>query len=160
MRMNNSPYLSNSRRLADILAAIQVMGAYTFASRKYDAWVEKLGEPLSAKEWSIIFSEHPEFFRVSDEWVSLRWRHGYDRTYSHEHSRDLTHDEIANLTEEQRSKLTRKPLASDQIEALMKTAIELHSREVAHQQERRWLSPLLFGLLGIVLGGILQAALR
>jgi hypothetical protein len=42
----------------------------------------------------------------------------------------------------------------------MKTAIELHSREVAHQQERRWLTPLLFGLLGIVLGSILQAALK
>jgi len=68
MRKNESPYLSNSRRLADVLAAIQVMGAYTFSSRKYESWVEKLGEPLSAKEWSAIFSEHPEFFRVSNEW--------------------------------------------------------------------------------------------
>lgn len=160
MNKNESPYLSNSRRLADVLAAIQVMGAYTFSSRKYDAWVEKLGKPSSAKDWSAIFSEHPEFFRVSNEWVSLRWRHGYDRTYSHEQTRELTHDEIAGFTDDQRSKLTRKPLTSDQIEALMKTAIELHSREVAHQQERRWLSPLLFGLLGIVLGSILQAALK
>ena len=72
MSQNESPYLSNSRRLADILAAIQVMGAYTFASRKYDAWVEKLGDPLSAKSWNFIFSEHPEFFSVSEEWVSLR----------------------------------------------------------------------------------------
>ncbi len=49
---------------------------------------------------------------------------------------------------------------SDQIEALMKTAIELHSREVAHQQERRWLTPLLFALLGIILGAVLQSALK
>jgi hypothetical protein len=160
MGTNQAPYLSSGRRLADVLAAIQVMGAYTFSSRKYDAWVDKLGEPLSANDWNGIFAEHPEFFRVSGDWVSLRWRHGYDRTYSHEQARDLTHDEIACLSEEQRSKLTRKPLASDQIEALMKTAIELHSREVAHQQERRWLTPLLFGLLGIVLGSILQAALK
>lgn len=138
---NASPYLSNSRRLADILAALQVMGAYTFSSRKYDSWVEKLGEPLSAASWDLIFAEHPEFFRVSGEWVSLRWRHGYDRTYSHEQARDLAHDEIAGLTDDQRGKLTRKPLTSDQIEALMKTAIELHSRAVAHQQERRWLTP-------------------
>ncbi|CAN7448677.1 hypothetical protein [Rhizobacter sp. LjRoot28] len=160
MDAHPSPYLSNSRRLPDVLAAIQLMGAYTFSSLKYEAWVDKLGGPLSAKDWRVIFSEHPEFFRLSDEWVSLRWRHGYDRTYSHEQGRDLTHDEISTLGEDQRGKLTRKPLTSDQLEALMKTAIELHSREIAHQQERRWLSPLLFGLLGIVLGSILQAALK
>jgi hypothetical protein len=160
MKSSPSPYLSNSRRLADVLAALQVMGAYTFASRKYEAWVENLGQPVSAKEWKSIFAEHPEFFRVSGEWVSLRWRHGYDRTYSHEHVRDLAHDEIAALSEEQRSKLTRRPLTSDQIEALMKTAIELHSREIAHQQERRWLTPLLFALLGTIIGVVLQAALK
>ena len=160
MPTNDSPYLSSGRRLADVLAAIQIMGSYTFASRKYDSWVEKLGEPLSAKDWSVVFTQHPEFFRVSDEWVSLRWRHGYDRTYSHEQARDLTHDEIAQLTEDQRGKMTRKPLTSDQIEALMKTAIELHSREVAYQQERRWLTPLLFGLLGVIIGAVLQAALK
>jgi hypothetical protein len=159
-RTNQSPYLSNSRRLADVLAAIQVMGTYTFSSQKFEAWIEKLGKPLSAKDWNLVFAEHPEFFRVSGEWVSLRWRHGYDRTFSHEQARDLTHGEIAGLTDDQRGKLTRKPLTSDQIEALMKTAIELHSREVAHQQERRWLSPLLFGLLGVVLGAVLQAALK
>jgi len=146
--------------LADVLAAIQVLGAYTFASRKYESWVEKLGDPQSAMGWDLIFAEHPEFFRVSGEWVSLRWRHGYDRTYSHEQARDLTHAEISNLTDDERGKLTRRPLTSDQIEALMKTAIELHSREVAHQQERRWLTPLLFALLGIILGAVLQSALK
>jgi hypothetical protein len=160
--MNHSPtpYLSNRRRLADVLAALQVMGAYTFSSRKYEDWVENLGRPVSAKEWESIFAEHPEFFRVSGEWVSLRWRHGYDRTYSHEQVRDLTHNEIAALREEQQGKLTRRPLASDQIEALMKTAIELHSREIAQQQERRWLTPLLFALLGTIVGVVLQAALK
>jgi hypothetical protein len=157
---SESPYLSHSRRLADVLAAIQVLGAYTFASLKYESWVEKLGDPQSAMGWNFIFAEHPEFFRVSGEWVSLRWRHGYDRTYSHEQARDLTHTEISNLTDDERGKLTRRPLTPDQIEALMKTAIELHSREVAHQQERRWPTPLLFALLGTILGIVLQSALK
>jgi hypothetical protein len=160
MPASPSPYLSNARRLGDVLAAVQVMGAYTFASRKCEAWAEKLGAPLSASAWNAVFGDHPEFFRVNGEWVSLRWRHGYDRTFSSEQGRDLTHEEIGNLTEAQKSELTRKPLSSDQIEALMKTAIELHSREVAFNQERRWLSPLLFGLLGIVIGTVLQAALK
>jgi hypothetical protein len=37
--------------------------------------------------------------------------------------------------------------ASDQIEALMKTAIEPRSGELEHQQDRRWLTPTLVGLL-------------
>ena len=155
-----APYLSNGRRLADLLAAIQVLAAYTFSSQKYEFWVDKLGEPFSAASWNDIFADHPEFFRVNGEWISLRWRHAYDRTYSHQRARDLTHDEIAGLSEEERGKLTRKPLESDQIEALMNTAIELHSRAIAHEQEKRWMTPLLFGLLGIVLGAILQAALK
>jgi len=160
MAASDSPYLSNSRRLADVLAAIQVMGAYSIASQESAQWAEKLGDPVSAPSWAVILGDHPEFFRVSGNWISLRWRHGYDRTYSREQSRDLSHDEIARLAADQESNLTRKPLTSDQIEALMKTAIELHSREIAHQQERRWLTPMLFGVLGIVLGAILQAALK
>jgi hypothetical protein len=160
MAASDSPYLRNSRRLSDVLAAIQVLGAYAIASQTSSAWAKKLGNTVSAPSWTDIFADHPEFFRVSGDWISLRWRHGYDRTYSREQLRDLSHEEVAGLTPDQESNLTRKPLASDQIEALMKTAIELHSREIAHQQERRWLAPMLFGLLGIVLGAILQAALK
>ena len=160
MNRNTSPYLGSSHRLADVLAGIQVMGAYAWASRKSLAWSEKLGNPLSAKDWNKIFEEHPEFFRVSGEWVSLRWRHGYDRNFNVELNRELSHAEVEALTEDQKDKLTRKSLTSDQIEALMKTAIELHSRAVAHAQERRWLTPLLFTLLGTIIGVVLQSALK
>jgi len=50
-------------------------------------------------------------------------------------------------------------LENEQVETLIKTAIELHSRAIAHEQEKRWLIPLLFALLGIVLGAILTAAI-
>jgi hypothetical protein len=160
MNSNQSPYLSNGHRLADVLAAIQVMGAYTWASRKVSDWSEKLGVPISAKSWEMIFKEHPEFFRVKDEWISLRWRHGYDRNYSVQLARDLSNVEIAGLSEQEKDDLTRKPLTADQIEALMKTAIELHTRAIAQMQEIRWFIPLLFALLGIILGAVMQAALR
>jgi len=52
-----------------------------------------------------------------------------------------------------------RPFSSDRMEALMKTAMELHSRAIAYAQERRWLIPLLLGLLGVILGAVLQAAL-
>lgn len=160
MNSHVSPYLKHSHRLAEVLAAIQVMGAYTWASRKSASWGEKLGNPLSAPNWNKIFEEHPEFFRVSGEWVSLRWRHGYDRNFSVDAARELSGTEVEALTEDQKEGLTRKTLTSDQIEALMKTAIELHNRAIAHAQERRWLTPLLFALLGTIIGVVLQAALK
>jgi len=162
MNPKKSPYLENDWRLADIIAAIQVMGAYPWASREVDSWTEKLGNPSSVEtgDWAELFKEHPEFFRLSDGWASLRWRHGYDRTYDAMKGCELTATERAGLDKEARQKLTRKPLSAEQIEALMKTAVEFHSRAIAHAQEKRWLAPLLFGLLGIVVGAVLQAALK
>jgi len=155
-----SPYLKDSRRLAEVLAAIQILGAYSFASLKAPVWAEKLGTPVSGDDWMSIFNEHPEFFRINGDWVSLRMRHGFDRIFSHELGRDLTKEEVKSRTEDERENLTRRPLESDQIELLMKTAIELHARGVAHSQESRWMTPLLFALLGVVVGAILQAALK
>jgi hypothetical protein len=157
---SSSPYLKDARRLADVLAAIQVLGANVFASLKCPVWEEKLGAPASAGSWMPVFTDHPEFFRINGEWISLRMRHGAERTFSPKHGREMTKVEVDDLPEEDWGNLTRRPLTSDQIEALMKTAIELHARGVAHQQERRWLTPLLFALLGTVVGAVLQAALK
>ncbi len=160
MLSNSSPYLNDSRRLADVLAAIQVLGSNTFASLKAPVWAEKLGDPASQSDWTSVFLDHPEFFRVSGDWISLRMRHAGERTYSAALGEDLSKLQIEALSEEDRGNLTRKPLSSSQIEALMKTAIELHARGIAHQQEHRWLTPLLFALLGTVVGVVLQAALK
>jgi len=161
MPQHSSPYLSNSSRLADVLAAIQVMGSYPWATRQEARWQEKLGAPLSADSWTVLFREHPEFFRINDEdGITLRWRHGYDKTFRPSELRELSSTELDGLSPEQRKELTRKPLTEGQIETLLKTAIELHTRAVAYAQERRWLTPLLFALLGVVLGAILQAALK
>jgi len=163
MKSTASPYLKNYR-LADVVGAIQVMGVYPWSSRKVEAWTLKLGDPLSADNWDIVFREHPEFFRLtSEEWVSLRWRHGYDRVFDSSQGKELSEAERAKLSKEEQDKLlTRRPLAADQIETLLTTAMEFHSRAIAHQQARRWLIPLLFGLitallsfLGAVLGAML-----
>jgi hypothetical protein len=166
------PYLENKFRLADIIAALQILGSYTWASREWDNWEKKLDKPKSAENWKIIFIEHPEFFRVSPpdkttnkEWVSLRWRHGYDRNFDIEQGRELSKSEIdalgESMSEQQlNQRLTRKTLTAEQIESLINTAIELHERTIAHKEEKRWFIPLLFGLVGIIIGAILQAALK
>ncbi|MGQ7249766.1 hypothetical protein ACUN9Y_20835 [Halomonas sp. V046] len=155
-----SPYLENGARLADVIAAIQVMGAYPWASREVSSWAIKLGESVSADGWHEVFREHPEFFRLNGEWASLRWRHGYDRSFDAERGIELARDAREALSEQARQALTRRPLSADQIETLLKTAVELHTRAIAQAQERRWLWPSLFGIAGVLLGAVLQAALR
>jgi hypothetical protein len=155
MKPSKSPYLKE-RRLADIIAAIQAMGVYPWAGRK--TWDKKLGEPLSAHNWRTLFSEHPEFFRLSGEWITLRLRYTYDKSYDAQKHRDLSEEEISKLTPDEKEKLTHKPLDPDQIEMLVKTAIELHDRAIAQEQERRWWIPVwlpaLVGLLGAILGAL------
>jgi hypothetical protein len=158
-----SPYLQDSR-LADIVGTVQVMGLYPWASRKAEDWGKSLGEPSCASDWPTIFKEHPEIFRLTKSgWASLRWRHGYIRTFDPKRGCELTQDQQADLTPAQRDELTYKPLTTDQTEALIKTALDFHARAIAHEQERRWLSPLLFALLGSVLafaGAILGAHIK
>ena len=161
MTSTKPPYLIDYR-LADVIAAIQILGSYEWASRKIDGWTKKLGKPKSADNWKVVFKQHPEFFRLSenDEWASLRWRHGYDRNYDLAQKKELNEAEIKNLEPEQKENLTRKFLNPNQIESLMKTAIDLHRSTIAQKQEKRWMTPLLFVLLGIILGAVLQAALK
>ncbi len=162
--MARSPYLKGWR-LADVIAALSVMGHYTYSSRPAKDWADRLDAPRSAVTWRQVFDEHPEIFRVSNEpegWASLRLRHGFDRTYSVVHRRELSFEELSQIGPESDAykDLTRRPLTPDEIESLTQIAISLHARAIAHEGERRWLTPLLFALLGTVLGVVLQAALR
>jgi hypothetical protein len=161
MAYTKSPYLA-SGRLEKVLAAIQILGSYDWASREASSWAEKLDSAHETEGWLRLFNEHPEFFRVSeDSWVSLRWRHGYDRIYSVSMQRELSPEEVKTLkstsTDE---KLSRRPLTPEQITGLMKTAIELHGRAIAHEQERRWLTPFLFPILGAMVGGGVVAGIQ
>ena len=42
----------------------------------------------------------------------------------------------------------------------MNTAIELHGSAIAQEQERRWLTPFLFPILGAMLGGGVVAGIQ
>jgi len=158
-----NPYLRDWR-LADVLAALTLMGRYPYPSLKWQDWAERLGAVRSAPDWRTVFYEHPEFFRLSEEeagWASLRLRYGFDRTYSLSERRELAPTEMTAMAADSDYKdLTRRPLTPEEIEALTNTAIELHARAIAQAGERRWLIPILFTLAGTLLGAILQAALR
>jgi ABC-type phosphate/phosphonate transport system permease subunit len=155
MQAGKSPYLKDGR-LSDIIAAIQAMGVYPWAGRK--EWEKTLDTAKSAENWKDLFSEHPEFFRLSGEWTTLRWRYTYDKTYDARSHRELNAEEIDKLLPDEKDKLTHKPLDAGQIEALIRVAIELHSRAIAQEQEGRWWKPVwitaLMGFLGALIGAL------
>jgi hypothetical protein len=61
-------YLRSPARLADLIAAIQVLGTYKLSSRPAERWLKRLGrKPVSAETWLEIFESHPEFFTKDDQ---------------------------------------------------------------------------------------------
>jgi hypothetical protein len=78
-----SPYLK-SGRLADVIAALQIMAAGERPEREIRGWARELSYSDSQKEldkWMGVFREHPEFFLVyhlQDDPTpksALRWRY-------------------------------------------------------------------------------------
>jgi hypothetical protein len=155
-----SPYHADFRRLTDVIAALQAMGAYRKASLPIEEWKRRLKDPSSASDWKTVFSEHPEFFVVGEDprthghYALLRWRHSNDRVFDPEAQRELSAIERGNLKPDELERLTAKPLAAEEIQTLLETAIELHVRAIAHAEEHRWLTPLLFTLLGAIIGAL------
>ena len=139
----------------------------------------QLGEPSSAKSWEEIFLAHPEFFWVKkkgDAWtdpsgeemvqdekaapanersslanVALRYRYvmPYYDTIS---KKTLDKEEYDRLSVAEKKNVTRKPLTGNQVDMLLKLAVELHNRYLAQEQQSKWLLNLLFPLLGALIG--------
>jgi hypothetical protein len=137
-----SPYLVHPDRLADVVAAIQVMSTFKFSNRDIAKWEETIGRaPKSSPSWLSIFEHHPEFFRVTDGKVSLIWRRAYERVYDTVLGKELSSEQIQGLSEKAREDLSRRPLSSEQTTALIEVAIKLQTQAIARRQELRWWVP-------------------
>lgn len=155
MLRQKSPYISNPNRLADLIAAIQVMGSYGFASRPLDRWEARLGRiPVSAERWEFVFKEHPEFFTIQDDKVSLVWRRSRERLYDTFAQELVSRETAAALKQVEdtsgEKRLSRPPLDEKQIGTLVDIAVRLHEREIQHRQENRWWITAVLGILGLV----------
>ena len=157
-----SPYLADTRRLADVIAAIQVMGTYKFYWQDFAGWAERIcGDAQQAAYWRRIFEDHPEFFRLDGErqGAALVWRRQYPKRFHVDEERRLTVAECLALGEAEMERVSREPLSADDIRTLIDTAVGLHSRALDQQKERRWWLPLataVAALLGAVLGAWLR----
>jgi hypothetical protein len=161
--ISKSPYLVNNNRLADVIAAIQTMGSYRYYKLDFAGWADRIsGVKEKAEYWRKIFEEHPEFFRLDGkkEKASLVWRRQYPKRFDIDTETHITRDQYYALTPEKQLRISRTSLEADSIQSLINTAIELHSRALQHQQDRRWWIPLIVsgigGLIGAILGGLLK----
>lgn len=158
-----SPYLADTRRLADVIAAIQVMGTYKFYWQDFAGWAERIsGDAGQAAYWRTIFENHPEFFRLDGDRLgaALVWRRQYPKRFHVDEERRLTVEECLSLGEAEMERVSREPLSANDIRALIDTAVGLHSRALDQQKERRWWLPLataVAALLGAVLGAWLKS---
>ena len=155
-----SPYIEHPKRLSDVIALLQVMGTYRYANRKIEMWEKTIGRlPVSAKTWTQVMTDHPEFFRLKDGLAILVWRRSYDRTFDPDTGKSYATEELEKfeaLPEEQQPSLTRQTLTPDQITALVDFAIKIHAAAIAYSQELRWRIPVLAGILGVLLGAVLN----
>jgi hypothetical protein len=153
-----SPYLADAQRLADVVAAIQVMATYKFYKLDFAGWADRIGgDANQAEHWHQVFDQHPEFFRLHSkrERASLVWRRQHQKRYYVDEARTITKDEFDALADT--SRISRTPLGIAEIAVLMETAINLHSRALEHQRERRAWIPLVVGFVGAILGGVVAA---
>ena len=131
-RNSKTRYLEPGR-LEDVLALIQVLGLDSLSYRS-ESGVEEddgsgglqselQGSPTSAKKWTELAKQHPEFFRVNESKkypLSLVCRHA--------------------IYQKSKGKNTEVPL--ELVQGLMQTAIELHERQIRYFQRWAWIIPV------------------
>lgn len=159
----NSPYLEDPNRLADVIAAIQAMATYKFYKLTHEDWANRLAADKSqAKKWKNVFEHHPEFFRLDNtrEKASLVWRRQFPKRYNVDSGKIISSEELANLSEYELLRISRIPLSSTDIKALIDTAVNMHSRALEYQKDKRWWVALLGvfgGAIGAIIGGLINS---
>jgi len=155
--MKKSPYLANPRRLSDVIAAIQLMGTFKYASRTVEKWNETIGrKPLSESNWMVVFEQHPEFFLLKRNYASLIWRRSREKNYDTINGKEINMIDVKKLTDEEKKKFSRKPLNSKQIQTLINAAVQMHTAAISQQKDKRWWIPMLASLMGVIIGFLLK----
>jgi hypothetical protein len=120
-------------RLSDVLALIQVLALDEHSHRSEPGVKQELqGNPSSSNSWITLAKEHPEFFRVKLEGehvLALVARHVMPRNSA---GIQAMPDELTHT--------------------LLKTAIDLHDRQVSAAERWKNFVPLWAALIGGIFG--------
>lgn len=103
---SKSPYLADSGRLADVIAAIQAMGTYKFYKLTFEGWAADriTANKNQALYWKNVFEHHPEFFRLDGAGgkASLVWRRQYPKRFHVDLEKRLSVEEFKALPDDQK----------------------------------------------------------
>jgi hypothetical protein len=160
---SESPYLADSGRLADVIAAIQAMGTYKFYKLSFEGWEDRItANKDQALYWKNVFEQHPDFLRLDSarEKASLVWRRQYLKRFHVDLEKRPSVDEFKALPDDQKGRVSRGSLTLDDIKTLVDTAINLHSRAFESEHARKWWIPLASSAMGGLAGAVLGAFLR
>lgn len=186
--MAKSHYLEKDR-LANVIAAIQILGVADRSWGTLHRWVAELeaSEELTPdqldqmpvkfaerKKWSMVFEQHPEFFKVytvrGEQRVLLRLRYAQAVNANANQKADAF-AALENLlakadkekdkpeAAEDKDNGTSKPLTPDQIQLLINTAIQLHDRALEAERPPERFRPFVMATVGAVLGTIAGGAI-
>jgi hypothetical protein len=186
--MAKSHYLEKDR-LANVIAAIQILGVADRSWGTLHRWVAELeaSEELTPdqldqmpvkfaerKKWSTVFEQHPEFFKVytvrGEQRVLLRLRYAQAVNANANQKADAF-AALENLlakadkekekpeAAEDKDNGTSKPLTPDQIQLLINTAIQLHDRALEAERPPERFRPFVMATVGAVLGTIAGGAI-
>jgi len=159
-KSHKTPYTENDNRLADVIAAIQVMGTYKFYKLLFADWADRIeGRSERSDYWKAIFEQHPEFFRLDSkrERASLVWRRNYQKLYDVDREEKISREAYKKLSDNQKQRISRTPLTNSDISTLINTAINLHGGELDHKKDSRWWISGAIGLAGVILGAAINA---
>jgi len=155
-----TPYTDNNNRLADVIAAIQVMATYKFYKLDFSGWADRIeGNPSNASYWKSVFQQHPEFFRLDSyqERASLVWRRNYQKLYDVDGEKKISRADFNALSNIQKLRISRTPLTNSDISTLITTAINLHGSELESKKDSRWWISGAIGLAGVVVGAAINS---
>ncbi len=130
--MSGDPYLMRYR-LQDVLAAIQLLASYPDYDLTPVDFREKIaGNARSAREWSEVLLDHPEFFRRSEN--------EGDFSLVLRRAKPKNQDGL------------RPVLTPDELNLLVTTAVNLQKQAQEIQKERRAWLPIAASILGAIAG--------
>ena len=143
MATSRTSKYANPDRLADVLALIQVLALHKRVHRSESGLQKNLqGPPKSAREWSDIAQQHPEFFRFRNRNSDEEEKKPREK----QHRVSLVARHV--LPEDA---ATGRELPMDLVGKLLDSAIHLHDREISRGQRlREILLPLIVALIGAV----------
>jgi hypothetical protein len=144
-------YTKHEDRLSDVLALIQMFGLDREDRYSEQQAIDELGPARSAERWTVIAEEHPEFFRVRPADSQDPQSTGNDKTRLSLLARHTWPHKRTDL------------FPMEFVEVLMRTAIDLHDREVTRHDKRSLYVALIAaagGIAATVIGAVIAVAVK